>query len=208
MKGGKKMEKYYVTDGKKYIKSAKGTNFSTVGSHVLAKEYDLRDAKKVLRGIQKGFNRDFYLEGVETFSQIHIADLEEKEKRGTEYIEKIGKLAKNITEFEIPSKQELNTIKRKLEEAQSFYDRALSDVHHWIKIKNPAAHIRTKVYKIQQDLERERADAKQALLFTNNLIDAVNGNLPIDQLVKRMRESQYTPYKERTYIYGVLENLK
>lgn len=205
------MEKYYVTDGKRYVKYAKGTNFSTVGSHVLAKEYDLKDAKKVLRGMPKKISQDFYLEGVETFSQIRIADLEEKEKRekrGTECIEKIRQLAKNIIELEIPSKQELNTIKRKLEEDQSFYDRALSDVHHWIKINNPAAHIRTKVYKIQQVLERERADVKQSLLFTNNLIDAVNNNLPIDKLVKNMRGSQYAPYKANTYIYGVLENLK
>lgn len=205
------MEKYFITDGKEYIKDTKGSRFFTTKSPVLAKEFEIKNAKKVLCNMPSGIRKDFYLEGIETFAAFTIEDLEEKEgreKRNTEYINQIEKLAENFMEMEFPSKGDLNNIKRKLEEDQSFYDRALSDVRHWIKVNNPAAHIRTKIYKIQQDLERERARVKQALLFTNKLVNAVNNNVPINQLVKEIKESQYVEYTANTYVYAVLENLK
>lgn len=210
------MQKYFITDEKRYIKSSKG-KYITCTSPVMADTYPLRMAEKILENsICKAWKDSFYLEGEDDFTTITSAKLhEESIKRESEsgisleltVLDEIRNCTKDIIKIHVPPRDKLLAIKKDLEDAQQFYDNACSDIRHWILHHEPAAHIRTKVYGIQHTYEQERANAKEVYGFVIKLLEANEKNKSLTQLQQSLKPKVYTPYTPNTQVYEMLDSL-
>lgn len=182
------MQKYFITDGKRYIKKSKG-KYITCTSPVMADTFPLRMAEKILdNSLCKAWKDSFYLEGEDDFTIVTAKALEEET-------------------IKIPSREKLLAIKKDLEDAQQFYDNACSDIRHWVLHHEPPAHIRTKVYGIQHTYEQERANAKEIYGFVIKLIEADEKNRTLSQLQQSLNTRVYAPYTPNTQVYEMLDGL-
>ncbi|WP_052430921.1 hypothetical protein [Robinsoniella peoriensis] len=163
------MQKYYITNGKEYIKKS-GRKYYTCKSPVMADTYTVKVAENILKNrLCKTWKETFYLEGVDDFERINLDDIDTqvdasedgKNDSESKIVTEIEQLAATLMDLYIPSKIQLLAYKKELEKSQSFYDRALPDIDCWIMAHNPPAHIRAKVYGIQQDLEQKRKEVKE-----------------------------------------------
>lgn len=210
------MQKYFITDGKRYIKKSKG-KYITCISPVMADTFPLKMAEKILdNSLCKAWKDSFYLEGEDDFTIVTAKTLDEETIRkssGTCFsldlsvLDDIRNCTNEILNINIPSREKLLAIKKDLEDAQQFYDNACSDIRHWILNHEPPAHIRTKVYGMQHTYEQERANVKEVHGFVIKLIEADEKNQSISQLQKVLKPRVYTPYTPNTYVYGVLDEL-
>ena len=64
--------------------------------------------------------------------------------------------------------------KEQLINAQQRIDWELSDIDHIIQDKSPAAHIRTKIYGIQQQKRKERDKIHASIRYANVIIESIN----------------------------------
>lgn len=210
------MQKYFITDGKRYIKKSKG-KYITCTSPVMADVFPLRMAEKILdNSLCKTWRDSFYLEGEDDFTTITSAKLhEESIKEETQsgmslklsVLEEIRKCTNEILKIQVPPRDKLLAIKKDLEDARQFYDNACSDIRHWILHHEPAAHIRTKVYGIQHKYEQERANAKEVYGFVIKLLEANEKNKSLYQLQQSLKPKVYTPYTPNTQVYEMLDGL-
>lgn len=210
------MQKYFITDGKRYIKKSKG-KYITCTSPVMADTFPLRMAEKILdNSLCKAWKDSFYLEGEEDFTIVTAKTLEEetiRKRSGTSFsldltvLDDIRNCANEILNIKIPQREKLIVIKKDLEDAQQFYDNACSDIRHWVLHHEPAAHIRTKVYGIQHRYEQERANAKEVYGFVIKLIEADEKNRTLTQLQQSLSTRMYAPYTPNTYVYEILDGL-
>lgn len=83
-------------------------------------------------------------------------------------------------------------------------DRELSDIYHFILINKPPAHIRTKVYGIQQAKLEERANIKDEIAMLKHFRDMVEKQ-SFDLQALQTKEKIYTP---RTPVYAELLGLR
>lgn len=209
------MQKYYITNGKEYIKKI-GRKYNLCSSPALADTYTVKAAEIILRNrLCKAWKETFYLEGVDDFERIDITDIdaeidvieEDHIKSENKIIKEIQHLTLTLMDLHIPSKIQLLAYKKELEKSQSFYDRALPDIDHWIMAHNPPAHIRAKVYGIQQDLEQKRKEVKEKYGYVLVLIDAYDNNHSLFKLQSQLGQKKYVPYTPNTYIYKMLDEL-
>lgn len=209
------MQKYYITNGKEYIKKS-GRKYYTCKSPVLADTYTVKAAEIILRNrLCKAWKETFYLEGVDDFQRISLNDIDaqavvsEENKNDSEnkIVTEIEQLAAMLINLYIPSKIQLIAYKKELEKSQSFYDRALPDIDHWIMAHNPPAHIRAKVYGIQQNLEQKRKEVKEKYGYVLALIDAYDNDFSLFKLQRQLEQKRYVPYTPNTYIYKMLDDL-
>lgn len=210
------MQKYFITDGKRYIKKSKG-KYITCTSPVMADTFPLRMAEKILdNSLCKAWKDSFYLEGEDDFTIVTAKALEEETIRkssGTGFsldlsvLDDIRNCANKILNIKIPSREKLLAIKKDLEDAQQFYDNACSDIRHWVLHHEPPAHIRTKVYGIQHTYEQERANAKEIYGFVIKLIEADEKNRTLSQLQQSLNTRVYAPYTPNTQVYEMLDGL-
>lgn len=209
------MQKYYITNGKEFIKKS-GRKYYTCKSPVLADTYTVKVAENILKNrLCKTWKETFYLEGVDDFERINLDDIDtqvdvskdEKNDSESKIVTEMEQLAATLMGLYIPSKIQLLAYKKELEKSQSFYDRALPDIDHWIMVHNPPAHIRAKVYGIQQDLEQKRKEVKEKYGYVLVLIDAYDNNHSLFKLQSQLGQKKYVPYTPNTYIYNILDDL-
>ncbi|WP_394910533.1 hypothetical protein [uncultured Robinsoniella sp.] len=209
------MQKYYITNGKEFIKKS-GRKYYICKSPVLADTYTVKTAENILRNrLCKAWKETFYLEGVDDFQRIDMSDFdtqvvvteEDDVDAENKIIKDIDQLATVLIDLDIPSKIKLIACKKELEKSQSFYDRALPDIDHWIMAHNPPAHIRAKVYGIQQNLEQKRKEVKEKYGYVLALIDAYDNDFSLFKLQKQLEQKRYVPYTPNTYVYKMLDDL-
>lgn len=210
------MQKYLITDGKRYIKKSKG-KYITCTSPVMADTFPLRMAEKILdNSLCKAWKDSFYLEGEDDFTIVTAKTLEEETIRNSSganfsldlsVLDDIRNCTNEILKIKIPTREKLIAIKKDLEDAQQFYDNVCSDIRHWILHHEPAAHIRTKVYGIQHTYEQERANAKEIYGFVIKLIEADEKNRTLAQLQQSLNTRVYAPYTPNTQVYEMLDGL-
>lgn len=182
----------------------------------MADTYTIKVAENILKNrLCKTWKEAFYLEGENDFERINLDDIEtqlviseEDEKDSeSEIVIEMDQLASTLINLDIPSKIKLIAYKKELEKSQSFYDRALPDIDHWIMTHNPPAHIRAKVYGIQQNLEQKRKEVKEKYGYVLALIDAYDDNFSLFKLQRQLEQKRYVPYTPNTYVYKMLDDL-
>lgn len=182
----------------------------------MADTYTIKVAENILKNrLCKTWKETFYLEGENDFERINLDDIEtqlviseEDEKDSeSEIVIEMDQLASTLINLDIPSKIKLIAYKKELEKSQSFYDRALPDIDHWIMAHNPPAHIRAKVYGIQQNLEQKRKEVKEKYGYVLALIDAYDNDFSLFKLQKQLEQKRYVPYTPNTYVYKMLDDL-
>lgn len=209
------MVKYFITDGHRYIRRCKG-RYQTCTNQFYADRFTHKQASDILQNkLCNDFKKIFYLEETETSTKVEPQKIETRrqvitEKKVIENEEMMGRI-NSITEcicgIELPSFTELQEHMKNLNEAQSFYDRALADIDHWIMNHKPQAHIRTMVYGFQHNLEVRRAKVKENLRLTEVLLENSSKNMTFDTLKHKLNNRITTPYKPNTYIYQQLDDL-
>lgn len=209
------MQKYYITNGKEFIKKA-GRKYYTCKSPVLADTYTVKTAENILRNrLCKAWKETFYLEGMDDFIRINLDDIDtqavvsevNKDEPEEKIIEEMEQLITTLNNLCIPSKIQLLSYKKELEKSESFYDRALSDIDHWIMDHKPPAHVRAKVYGIQQDIEQKRKQVKEKYGYILVLINADEKEFCVSRLQHELGKRKYAPYTPNTYVYKMLDDL-
>ena len=94
--------------------------------------------------------------------------------------------------------------KEQLINAQQKIDWELSDIDHIIQEKSPAAHIRTKIYGVQQQKRKEREKIHIGLRYANVIIESINQGNSITEIKNRLKGAETKPYKGRTELYDEL----
>lgn len=182
----------------------------------MADTYTVKAAEIILRNrLCKAWKETFYLEGVDDFQRISLNDIDaqavvsEENKNDSEnkIVTEMEQLTTMLINLDIPSKIQLIAYKKELEKSQSFYDRALPDIDHWIMDHNPPAHIRAKVYGIQQNLEQKRKEVKEKYGYVLALIDAYDNDFSLFKLQRQLEQKRYVPYTPNTYVYKMLDDL-
>lgn len=97
--------------------------------------------------------------------------------------------------------------KQNLTNQHSLVDKELSDIYHFITHNKPPAHIRTKIYKIQQEVLLKRENIKTELRYLNVVLNSLNNNLAEGDVKKQLTDAQTQQYKSRTDIYEKLIKL-
>ena len=214
----KEVARYYITDGKYYVKKSKG-KYITVSGPVLAHTFSYKEANNVIDNcLPKDIRKDFYLDEVNTGEIVKIEEVKAKSVVNNSdvlkefyidnsMLDNIQWLAEAISNINLPTYQELQTYVSDMEKAQSFYDQALADIDHWIMLHEPAAHIRTKVYGVQHDIEVKRAKIKETLRIAYVLQDAKLEDYTLDKLQSKIISCISSPYKPNTYVYKQLDDL-
>lgn len=209
------MQKYYITNGKEFIKKS-GRKYYTCKSPVLADTYTVKTAENILRNrLCKAWKETFYLEGMDDFKRINLDDIDnqavisevKKDEPEDKIIEEMEQLVTTLNNLSIPSKIQLLSYKKELEKSESFYDRALSDIDHWIMDHKPPAHVRAKVYGIQRDIEQKRKQVKEKYGYILVLINAEEKEFCVSRLQHEMKKRKYAPYTPNTYVYKMLDDL-
>lgn len=210
------MQKYFITDGKRYVKFSKG-RYTFCTSPVMANTFPLKKAQNILENsLQKNIKSTFYLEGEDDFVVIkqEVLDtdavkdvLSERFILDVSALDKIRECTNKILDVQIPSREQLLKMKKYLEDAQQFYDNACSDIRHWVLNHEPPAHIRTKVYGIQHTCEQERANVKEVHNFVVKLIEGDEKKTSLYQLQQSLKSKVYVQYTPNTYIYKTLDDL-
>lgn len=212
------MQKYYITDGSRYIKKGKRGKYNICTSPVMADMFPIREAEKILENsLCKSWQKIFYLEGVEDFSIVKQEDLKEDssileredKKLILDYnaLDAVEDYVKQLLSLSIPSKKKLLSLKKDLEDMQQYYDRALSDIRHWIRYHEPQAHIRTKVYGIQHKYEVERQRIKQDYSFVIATINSIEQGHTYSQLINAVKQRIHKEYTPNTEVYEQLNEL-
>lgn len=209
------MQKYYITNGKEYIKKI-GRKYNSCSSPVLADTYAAKTAENILRNrLCKAWKETFYLEGVDDFERISLDNIDtqtvasevNKIEPEDKIIKEMEQLVTTLNNLCIPPKIQLLSYKKELEKSESFYDRALSDIDHWIMDHKPPAHVRAKVYGIQRDIEQKRKQVKEKYGYILVLINADEKEFCVSRLQHELKKRKYAPYTPNTYVYKMLDDL-
>ena len=211
------MQKFIITDGKRYIYKTNNGKYSFKNSSMIADKFTYKQGENIIKNHLKGdLKKVFYLEGVEDFKRVDINNVEKEKtavskdnrfKFDESIIQRLDKLAETVALLNIPNLNNLIAMRSDLESANQFYDKALSDIDHWIMNHTPPANIRTKVYGVQHDIENIRKDVKEKWAYVNILIRAREENYTFDKLQKEMINAKWKAYTPNTYIYDELEAL-
>jgi hypothetical protein len=98
----------------------------------------------------------------------------------------------------------------KLEEMiqkHSNIDLELSDIYHFVKDNNPPAHVRTKVYSIQQEKLKQRELIKHEISLIQTTLSVFNANMKNGTVFTNLKQIELQPYKKRTEVYDQLSDL-
>ena len=90
---------------------------------------------------------------------------------------------------------------------QSELDKRLSDIYHFIGTNNPPAHIRAKVYGIQQEIVVKRSEVKERLRYVEALLLGFTDKVSDKKIRKEIVNAQNQDYKGRTDTYDELMGL-
>lgn len=210
-KEGNKMQKYYITDGREYIRKS-NHKFSKVNSAVNATEFTYADAQRIYEyNIPAVWRKTFYLEGVNDFTKIKGSDMEGVSRKKTydsqadklemfsQYIESIADNLRSL-----PTQAKCIVKKKSLENMLSDVDSEISDIYHWIEANNPSAPMRCHVYSVLKQKLNERRIIKQTVNYIEGLIECYEKGKPIDKIVIELDARKFADYIPRTNLFDDL----
>lgn len=171
-------------------------------------KFDTKEkAKNVINNSMSAFDRINWKVKENTEGQKSCIKIKSKTKiNDNKIIEDIDWLFK-VSEFETFNNDLLKQ-KSKLEEQQSRIDKELADTYHFIEDYSPPAHIRAKVYGVQQDILQKRRQIKKRLTYVNIMLGIFSENLSKGAIQDRIKNA-YTceEYKDRTGVYSKLQSM-
>lgn len=211
---------FILTDGKNYVMEnpMKQGNYISTTSPIQAKEFTFKQARSLLQ------NKKSALSWIKLYHMVDQStgrienDFPKFSNEGVfcgdkdfEFDASIINLIKEETESIIGlatwDLNQLNTYISMLNQGLQYYDSAISDVKHAKLDKRPPAHIRTKIYSMENDLEEKRRDIKQARSYADTLVRAINERWTIEKIKIELTKSKFTTYKGRTKYYELAENI-
>lgn len=210
---------FVLTNGKSFVKrNPSNSKYTATNKKEEATEFTQKQARDLLKNRKPQFNwlrvdnyKMMNLNTDETTSRNNIPMSKEGIYIGENsfefdesILEDIEQEVRNITNCEGWSISQLNIKLDTLTQAQSYYDSAMSDVLHLIEINNPPAHIRTKIYKIVQDLREKHTLIKQEILYINVMKRSVNESWSFDRLKRELENTEYKGYKGRTDYFSLV----
>lgn len=211
------MQKYFITDGKRYVLKSSNGKYIFRDSPSMADEFTYKQGENVIKNhLKGGLKKEFYLEGIDDFKKIDINSIK-KEKTAAkaedqfqfdmEIVQQLESLVGTITTLNVPALNHLLAMRSDLEQANQFYDQALADIDHWIMNHTPPADVRTKVYGRQHDIEIMRREVKEKWAYVNVFIKAKQENYTFEKLQYELKNAKWKPYTPNTYIYKELDEL-
>jgi hypothetical protein len=204
-------QQYVITDGMKYIGKDKSRNITYMTNPDRAEKYTYDKAVNVKDNNIKSTDSDVWyivpyepkmikpknkLSIVKTLppapTELSLAG-NKIEFDWNKIIEQIENLLDNIYVY-----------KEQLISQQQYVDWELSDIDHIIGKKSPPAHIRTKIYGIQQQKRKEREAIHNNIRYTNVIIEAIDQGNSLNEIKNRLKGAEPKPYKGRTELYEEL----
>ena len=198
---------FILTDGKNYVMEnpMKQGNYISTTSPIQAKEFTFKQARSLLQ------NKKSALSWIKLYFPKFSNEGVFCGDKDFEFDASIINLIKEETESIIGlatwDLNQLNTYISMLNQGLQYYDSAISDVKHAKLDKRPPAHIRTKIYSMENDLEEKRRDIKQARSYADTLVRAINERWTIEKIKIELTKSKFTTYKGRTKYYELAENI-
>lgn len=211
------MVRYYITDGKdRYIRRSKG-RYTICSSPVMADVFPYREALSIIdNSLKKTMRGEFHPEEVVTGEKVDRSNTEEiadssdilnQFSMKEDAVEGLRWLADAVCSLKMPTLQELQSVVAGLEQAQSYYDMAMSDVAHWIKDNSPPPDVRAEVYGMCQDIMQKRAAAKESLRMVRVFLEARTKDYPLQSLQVKLAQCADKPYRPDTHVYKDLDSL-
>lgn len=210
------MQKYIITDGKRFLRENLSGKNIICNSAAFAVELSYSKAKKIL--LSDNTLEGFYMEGVEDFIKVTKDDLlknqAEIESLSTEkdcdvdlLRVVIDQLVHSVCDIKIPDKRTLISYKDKLLNALSQCDLESADVVHWAAHNKPPAHIRCKVFGYISEHQDMHEKIKEKIRYVEILMDFHDKKFSFNDLVGRLKSAKCKPYKANTAIYAELDAL-
>lgn len=202
---------YLITDGIKYVGYDKNRNITYTTNPKCAEKYLYDKAVNVLKNNIKSINDEKWkielYEPKKSKMKSNLSIVRTLQPAPTEVslkgqkiefdwekiIEQLDNLIDNVYIY-----------KEQLVNAQQRIDWELSDIDHIIQEKSPAAHIRTKIYGVQQQKRKEREGIRIGLRYANVIIESINQGSNMAEIRNRLRGAETKPYKGRTELYDEL----
>lgn len=202
-----------ISGKKRYVKRDSNGRNTIVTSIKLATKFTEKiKAENFIKNSMSAKNRNKWVVlSNDTDNDRDKSESDKFEKEGdlsiSEYVESDDlKWLYKVLELE-KLNEDLLKEKAELESQQSAVDQELSDVYHFIKDHNPPAHIRTKVYKVQQNVLQRRECIKKKLTYLRIVLGAFNENLSKVAISERLKNVYSCDYKDRTGVYSELERM-
>lgn len=211
-----KLQKYIITDGSRYVSKITSKNISFSKSASFAIEMSFEKARKML--LSNKTLEGFYIEGAFDFVRITKDELfnihNETKKSANETDDNllnlfmsIDKLVLDLCAITVPNKHSLISNKDKLVNNLSYFDRAKSDIEHWIEDNNPPAHIRAKAYGYIQKYRKYHTEIKEKIRYIEILMEFSDNKYGFAELPNKLQEAKTKPYTPNTPIYAELNAL-
>lgn len=208
------LQKFLITNGKRFIRKVKSNTYTYCNSPTAATLFNLREAEHVLcKQLEEYLRKEYWIEGESDFLKITYEEIVQSQKKPDvehnfdNIFSIVNSIVKSITELSIPDKKILLIYKKQLEDILSTKDKELSDIDHWVMDHKPPAHVRTKVYGIQHDIENDRRKIKESYRYVTTLIDSLDRNYTYAQMKHELKKMLPQPYKPSTDLYGQLDAL-
>lgn len=211
---------FILTDGKNYVgeNPMKAGDYIRVTSPIMATELTFKQARALKRNKNKKLSwikcyEIINLENgqvekdVKRYSNEGVFLDDKKYEFDNSVLIKIQKEVDSIIGLAGWDITQLNTYKAILNQGQSYYDSALSDVRHVRMGKRPPAHMMVKIDQLMNELEEKRRDVKQTIVYIETLISGIEKQWSVPKLKSELAKAKYTPYKGRTKYYNMVEDL-
>lgn len=208
------MQRYWITDGKNYVKLSKG-KYQKTNSPTMASSFAYNNAQRILQNnLPSAWRKVFYLEGVQDGTKITIEDLAEIKEKKThdKQTEMLNEFTDSVLSFmdslnKIPSQAQCVAKKKVLDNLQSDIDSQISDIYHWIEVNNPPVSVRCVVFSTLQEKLKMRRIIKQSENYIDGLIECYEKKKSIDQVIDEMHKRKFDTYRARTEIYDELTKI-
>ena len=202
---------YVITDGRKYVSKDNNNSMTHTSNVERAEKYPYDKAMNVIKNNMKAKNGE----------EWEIRLYEPKKSKVKNNLSIVRTLSPAPTEMSLTGQkiefdwdkiiEQLDNLidnvyiyKEQLVNAQQRIDWELSDIDHIIQEKSPAAHIRTKIYGVQQQKRKEREKIHVGLRYANVIIESINQGSNLTEIKNRLRGAETKPYKGRTELYDEL----
>lgn len=205
---------YVITDGLKYIGKDRNSKVTYTTSKDRADKYTYDKAINVRdNNLGAGERKNFYLE--------EYTPKQSKQHKPTNKLSIVRTLPPVPTELSLTRQKiefdwnkmveqlenlldNIYVYKEQLISQQQYVDWELSDIDHIIGKESPPAHIRTKIYGIQQQKRKEREVIHNNIRYANVIIESIDQKNSLTEIKNRLRGAEPKPYKGRTDLYEQL----
>lgn len=203
---------YIMSNGKEYVMRDpmnQGRYLHTTSS-VQASQFTYKQARQILQSKKAALRwvKNYKIIDLETkqeedlkLSNECVYTEESSHDFDLSAIDSIGNEVKLLMEFSCYDCMELNKMKASLNQALSYYDSAISDVHHARMNHKPPAHVRTKIDGMLNTLQEKRRDIKQTMAKIDILVESQKDGWSNSKTKAALEKVSGSPYKGRTEYY-------